>query len=195
MGVTRFGGWRQLGLAAGATACLAVPAATSQTLRQPLAVTAVPPGGAATVRTAHLTVQAAASVAALAPGDRVTLSVDVTPRPGMHVYAPGPHDYQVVTFTVDDRPWLRVRPLRYPPAEIYHFVPLDERVPTYGKPFTLGQDLAVLATPAARRALAGRKDVTIRGTLEYQACDDRICYAPATVPLEFTLDLAPGSGR
>jgi len=137
-------------------------------------------------------VQAAASAASLAPGGRLSLSIDVTPRRGMHVYAPGKHDYQVVTFTLDARPWLAAAPLKYPPSEIYHFVPLDERVETYLKPFTLVQELTVLATAEARKQLAGQTSVTVRGTLEYQACDDKICYAPAKVPLEFTLGVGAG---
>jgi hypothetical protein len=150
---------------------------------------ATPGGAAATVRTSHLTVQAAASDSAVAPGTRFSLSIEVTPRRGMHVYAPGKHDYQVIRFTPDTRPWLRAHPIQYPPSEIYHFVPLDERVETYLKPFTLVQDLTVLATPEARKALAGQQSITVSGTLEYQACDDKICYAPAKVPLSFTLDL------
>jgi hypothetical protein len=148
-------------------------------------------GTAATVRTSHLTVQAAASDTVVSPGRRFSLSIEVTPRRGMHVYAPGNHDYQVVRFVPDSRPWLRAQPLTYPPSEIYHFVPLDERVETYLKPFTLVQDLTILATPEAQKQLAGEKTVTVGGTLEYQACDDRICYAPAKVPLSFTLELAP----
>jgi hypothetical protein len=148
-------------------------------------------GAVATVRTSHLTVQAAASDTAVAPGRRFSLSIEVTPRRGMHVYAPGKHDYQVIDFIVDSRPWLRRDPLQYPPSEIYHFVPLDERVETYLKPFTLVQDLTVLATPDAQRQLAGQRTITVSGTLQYQACDDKICYAPAKVPLSFTLDLTP----
>lgn len=175
---------------------VAAAAASAQSLRPAPAVTAVPPGGTATVRTSHLTVQAAASAASLAPGRRLSLSIDVTPRTGMHVYAPGKHDYQVVSFTVEALPWLTATPLKYPPSELYHFVPLDERVETYLKPFTLVQELTVLATAEARKRLAGRRSVTVRGTLEYQACDDKICYAPATVPLEFTLGVAAGgAGR
>jgi hypothetical protein len=37
--------------------------------------------------------------------------------------------------------------------------------------------------------------VTVSGTLEYQACDDKVCYAPAKVPLSLTLDVAAGGGR
>ena len=70
-------------------------------------------------------------------------------------------------------------------------MPLDERVETYIKPFTLVQDLTILATPEAQKLLAGQKAVTVSGTLEYQACDDKICYAPAKVPLTFALELTP----
>lgn len=154
-----------------------------------------PAGAVATVRTSHLTVQAAASGAPVAPGGRVSLAIEVTPRRGMHVYAPGKHDYQVVRFTLDTRPWLASQPLKYPPSEIYHFVPLDERIETYIKPFTLEQELTILATPEARKALAGQKAVTVSGTLEYQACDDKICYAPAKVLLTFTVDLAAPAPR
>ncbi len=153
-------------------------------------------GPVLTARTSHLTVQGAASVATVAPGASLSLSIEVTPRRGMHVYAPGKHDYQVVRFVLDSRPWLTSQPLKYPPSEIYHFVPLDERVETYIKPFTLVQDLAVPGTAEARKALAGQKSVTVSGTLEYQACDDKVCYAPTKVPLSFTLEVtAPAGGR
>jgi DsbC/DsbD-like thiol-disulfide interchange protein len=151
-------------------------------------------GPVLTARTSHLTVQGAASAATVAPGARLSLSIEVTPRRGMHVYAPGKHDYQVVRFVLDSRPWLTSQPLKYPPSEIYHFVPLDERVETYLKPFTLVQDLAVPGTAEARKALAGQKSVTVSGTLEYQACDDKVCYAPTKVPLSFTLDVAAAGG-
>ena len=127
----------------------------------------------------------------VAPGSRVTLSMAVTPRPGMHVYAPGRHTYQVVTFTADAQPWLRSHPVQYPPSEIYHFVPLDERVETYQRAFTLTQDLTILATPEVQKLLAGQKTLTISGRLDYQACDDKVCYAPAALPLSFTLELQP----
>lgn len=190
-------------VAAAVAAVAAVPAAQTpvdvdrRAPQRPAAVAGLrgqggaPSGPVATVRTSHVTVQAAASDTTVSPGSRFSLSIEVTPRRGIHVYAPGKHDYQVVRFVPDSRPWLRAQPLRYPPSEIYHFVPLDERVETYLKPFTLVQDLTVLATPEAQKQLAGEKTLTVSGTLEYQACDDKICYAPAKVPLSFTLDLTP----
>jgi DsbC/DsbD-like thiol-disulfide interchange protein len=144
-----------------------------------------------TAASAHLTVQAAASDAVVAPGSRFSIALEITPAKGMHVYAPGTHTYQVVRFTPDGRPWLKAQPLQYPPSEIYHFRPLDERVATYQRAFTLVQDLTILATPEIQKLLAGEKSVTVTGRLEYQACDDKVCYAPSAVPLAFTLELVP----
>jgi hypothetical protein len=148
-------------------------------------------GPAVTAQTAHLVVQAVASDAIVSPGSRLSLSIQVTPARGMHVYAPGKHTYQVVRFRPDSQPWLKTHPLSYPPSEIYLFVPLDERVETYQRPFTLVQDLTILATPDVQKQLAGQTSLTVRGQLEYQACDDKVCYAPANVPLSFTFDLSP----
>jgi hypothetical protein len=148
-------------------------------------------GPTAAAQTAHLSVQASASDAVVSPGSRFAVVLDVIPAPKMHVYAPGRHTYQVVTFRPAPQPWLKAYPLTYPPSEIYHFVPLDERVETYQRPFTLVQDLTILATPEAQKQLAGRTSIAVGGQLEYQACDDRVCYAPASVPLTLTLELAP----
>jgi hypothetical protein len=40
-------------------------------------------------------------------------------------------------------------------------------------------------------AFRGKDAVTISGTLEYQACDDKICYNPALLPLSWTFTLRP----
>src|SRR5688572_23036042 len=90
--------------------------------------------------TMHLTVHSSISVTAVTPGKPVSLAFDVTPKRNMHVYAPGKHDYQVISVKVDPQPWLRVQPTTYPPSEIYHFKELDEKVETYGKPFKLVQE-------------------------------------------------------
>jgi hypothetical protein len=37
--------------------------------------------------------------------------------------------------------------------------------------------------------LAGRDRLTIAGTLDYQACDDKVCLIPQSVPLSWTVEL------
>lgn len=136
--------------------------------------------------TMHLTVNTSISGAQVAAGKKVSVTFDITPKRGMHVYAPGKHDYQVIAVKIDPQPWLKVAPTIYPPSEIYYFKELDEKVETYGKPFTLVQDVTILNTAAARKALAA-SPVKLSGRLEYQACDDKVCYAPAKIPVTFDL--------
>ena len=136
--------------------------------------------------TMHLTVHTSISDTTVTPGKPVSLAFEVTPKRNMHVYAPGKHDYQVITVRVDPQPWLKVQPTKYPPSEIYHFKELDEKVETYGKPFTLVQDVTVLNTAEAKKALSAAP-VKLSGRLEYQACDDKVCYAPTRVPVSFSL--------
>ena len=152
---------------------------------------ATPYGPALTVETPHLAVTAAVSDGVVAPGERVSLVFDVTPRPGIHVYAPGKHTYHVVRVTLDPQIWLRAHPTRYPASEIYHFKPLDERVEVYQHAFRLVQDVTILASPEVQKWLAGQSSVKITGRLEYQACDDKLCYSPQTVPVSWTVPLRP----
>jgi hypothetical protein len=134
----------------------------------------------------HLTVLSSMSDTVVAPGKKVSLAFEVTPKRNMHVYAPGKHDYQVIAVKVDPQPWLKVEPTAYPPSEIYHFKELDEKVETYGKPFKLVQELTVPNTAAAKKALAAGP-LKVSARLEYQACDDKVCYAPQRIPVSFTV--------
>jgi DsbC/DsbD-like thiol-disulfide interchange protein len=154
------------------------------------------PVNATSMSTAHLEATTYPSDAVVAPGNRINLAIDVRPRSGMHVYAPGASGYRVITFDVEPQPFVRVFQIEYPSSEIYFFAPLKERVPVYQKPFTLRRDVVLEGTPQARAALKGKDAVTLTGTLEYQACDDKICYNPVSLPLTWTISLRPlVSGR
>jgi hypothetical protein len=146
-----------------------------------------PFGPATTVETPHLTMTAAISDEVVAPGERVSLVFDISPKPGMHVYAPGGHSYRVVRVSLDPQPWLRTHEVRYPVSEIYHFEPLDEHVEVYQTPFRLVQEVTILAT--AQKLVAKESELTITGRVEYQACDDKLCYTPQNVPVRWVVPL------
>ena len=148
-------------------------------------------GPITTADTRHLSLTATLSDHEVAPGKRLTVVYDVTPHRGMHVYAPGKHDYQVISVALDPQVWLKSQPISYPRSEIYHFKPLDERVEVFMTPFRLTQDLTILATPEVQKLLANEKSLTITGRVNYQACDDTVCYAPTSVPVKWTLPLKP----
>ncbi|MBA2257970.1 MAG: hypothetical protein H0W18_03675 [Acidobacteria bacterium] len=141
----------------------------------------------ATIETPHLTVNASITETTVAPGERISVVAQMVPRRSMHVYAPGKHTYQVVRLVIDPAAWLRVHETRYPAAEQYHFKPLDERVEVYSKPFRLTRDVTILATPDMQKLIATMPTVVIAGAVEYQACDDKVCYVPARVPFSFAL--------
>jgi DsbC/DsbD-like thiol-disulfide interchange protein len=148
-----------------------------------------PRAALSTVETPHMTVMASASVGQVARGQKFALIVDATPRRGIHIYAPGKHGYQVIALTLDAQPWLGRATTKYPTPEIYEFKPLAERVEVYQQPFQLRSELSIVSSPDARKQLAGRTSVTISGKLEYQACDDKVCYKPETVRLSWTLGI------
>lgn len=137
----------------------------------------------------HIDVVTYVSDDLVAPGSLFSLVLDVTPHRGIHVYAPGASGYKVIGIKLNPNPLLVTRPVQYPASEIYYFKPLNERVPVYQKPFRLMQSMTVSAAPDARAALAGVDTLTITGTFEYQACDDRLCYLPRSLPLAYSVKL------
>lgn len=120
-------------------------------------------------------------------GDRFTVVLDLTPAPRMHVYAPTVVDYKPIAFRITPQPGLIVRGVTYPPAEQYFYAPLKQTIDVYQKPFRITQELAIDGSPAGRAALKGATTLTVKGTLSYQACDDKICFPPRTMPLTWTV--------
>lgn len=131
------------------------------------------------VSTDHLKIRYANEVTAK-PDGSVLFVLEIEPRRGIHVYAPGADEYQTVSLVIDAHVRVQPGPVRYPASEIYHFQPLNEKIPVYQKPFTLTR-AAVVRKAAEPLAVTGR--------LEYQACDDKVCFAPVSVPLSWTVPL------
>lgn len=144
-----------------------------------------PPATTLTTATPHLSLQAMVEPEVVVSGADVTLTFDIAPARRIKVYAPGA-EYQIVAVKLDAQPGLTPRKVVYPPSEIYHFEPLNEHVPVYQKPFTLKQAVAV-----APEALKGKSLLTLTGKLEYQACDDRVCFRPNAIPFKFELKTKP----
>ena len=112
-------------------------------------------------------------------GGKLALFVDVAPKPGIHVYAPGSKDYIPITVKLNAPPEIKVGKVAYPKSETMTFA--DEKVPVFQKPFRLTQDVTL-----DKSAKAG-STVTVSGTVNYQACDDRVCYPPESSPISWTV--------
>jgi hypothetical protein len=143
------------------------------------------------ISTAHLEITTYPSNAAIAVGDRFSVVLEIQPRSKIHVYAPGAKAYRVISLNIDPDPQVRVLSLQYPASEEYFFKPLNEHVPVFQKPFRLVQELVLEGTPQAQAALRGKENVTVRGALQYQACNDKECFSPVSVPVSWTMALRP----
>src|SRR5213593_3238870 len=118
----------------------------------------------------HLAIAATASAPTAAPGSKVSLFVDVTPNPGIHVYAPGAKDYLPIAVTIDPHPGVTVGAVKYPKSDTMVFD--GERVPVYQKAFRLVDEVSLTSSLKAADTL------TLTGAVKYQACNDRVCFLP-----------------
>ena len=146
-------------------------------------------GSADSTTTKHLTVATSAPPAAVLPGARVSLVVDVTPKPDMHVYAPGQKDFIPVSLTLAANDAIKAATAQFPVAEKLEVKELGETHLVYTKPFRIVQDVTIAKSAPVTRSDIRSSTVTVKGTLKYQACDTSICYAPVSVPVTWTLAL------
>src|SRR6266851_4186794 len=136
----------------------------------------VGPDGLNNAAPKHLTLSTSANPAnPTTPGSGVSLFLDVRPNPGIHVYAPGAKDYLPIRLTLEPLADLAIGKTIYPKSETFVFE--RERVPVFQKPFRLVEPVTI-----ARTATPGTT-MTIRGTVNYQACDDKVCFIPASAPV------------
>ena len=127
----------------------------------------------------HATIAAAPAEVAGQAGTKVALFVDVTPKPGIHVYAPGNNDYIPITVKLNPQPEVKAGKLAYPKSEMATIA--DEKVAVFQKPFRLTQEITV-----DRSAKAG-STVVVAGTVNYQACDDKVCFPPESAPVSWAV--------
>ena len=129
---------------------------------------------------------------AAAPGQRLTLVLDFEMLPKMHAYAPGATGYRALALRLEPAPHLTLHETVFPPSRPYLFAPLKETVPVFEGSFRVTNDVSLAGGRDLAEALkAPEPRLEIRGTLEYQACSDFVCYPPASQPLSFTLELLP----
>jgi hypothetical protein len=137
--------------------------------------------GKATIDTPHLAV----TTSYTGDGKRVTLLLDVAPKPKMHVYAPEEKRYMAVALILDRDDRFRTGPPHFPKGERFYFAPTEETQIVYSKPFRISQPVTLSSAIGQRVDPEGV--VRIKGTLRYQACDDRVCYIPKNIHVEWAL--------
>lgn len=126
------------------------------------------------------------------PGSRITLTAEVLLPPDVHVYAPGSHDYKPINLVIDPQPDIELRPVTFPRSRILYLSAINESVPVFEGAFRVNQDIRVSSVATFISSLGkDGKTLTIRGHLQYQACDTKTCFLPASVPVQWQLRILP----
>ena len=145
-----------------------------------------------TVEAPHLQLTVGQSDRVGVPGNLVTLTAEVKLPPDVHVYAPGTKGYRTIKLTIDSRPDFEVRQASYPRAKVLYLPAIKERVPVFEGTFRIRQEVKVNSMADFSNSLGSDgKTVAIKGKLEYQACDSKICFLPTSVPVEWQLQILP----
>ena len=128
-----------------------------------------------------ITLATSASATIVAPGSKVQLFIDVRPNPGIHVYAPGTKEYLPIDVTLKLPAGVTAAKTLYPKSERIMFA--QELVPVFRQPFRLVKEVTIPPVIKPDGALI------ISGVVDYQACDDLICFKPAVLPVVWTLNV------
>jgi DsbC/DsbD-like thiol-disulfide interchange protein len=144
-----------------------------------------------TAETQHLRLSASASADHARPGQRIALTLDVDLKPGMHVYAPGVEGYIGIDWSMKSSPAVTAHPVQFPPSKQITLPAIGETVSAYEGQFRLLRDITISDQKTVKPLLGTNGELTIEGNFRYQACDDRICYVPKTVPLRWTIRVEP----
>jgi hypothetical protein len=131
----------------------------------------------------RVTVAVGASGPETTPGGVLSLWVDVTPKANIHVYAAGSKDFQPVTMAVTPGHDFTAGKVVFPAPTPIALPGVKDRVPVYNNTFRITQPVTVAKTVAHGSA------IIVAATINYQACDDRVCFPPATMPVFWRLGI------
>lgn len=104
--------------------------------------------------------------------------------------------YKPIRLVLDEMKEMELKPAIYPPSKILYLSAIQERVPVFEGMFRISQDVKVSSTAEFWGSLGKEgRTFTISGTLEYQACDKRICYLPASVAVKWQVQVFPSGSH
>ncbi len=121
-------------------------------------------------------------------GQTVRVALKVTLPTALHVQSDQPRDPSLIptVLTLEPPDGFSVNALVYPESSELKQEGLDQPLVVFGHEFVIGAHLAI-------RAEVAPATFVIPGRLRYQACDDKVCYAPATAQFEWTVRVVAAS--
>lgn len=145
-----------------------------------------------TVEAPHLQLTLEQSDRTAIPGSHLSLVAEVRLAPDVHVYSPSVVGYKPIQLRLEASPEIDPAALVYPQSKNLYLKVIKENVPVFEGKFRIVQDVKVAATRDFIGSLGTEgKTIAVKGELQYQACDTRVCYPPASVPVEWHLQVVP----
>ncbi|MEW5984968.1 MAG: thioredoxin family protein [Acidobacteriota bacterium] len=121
-------------------------------------------------------------------GDSVRLALQVSLPEGLHTQSNQPRDpaFIATVLTIDATPGVIVDEIVYPPAVDLAQEGQDQPLSVFEHAFAVGVQVTLAPDVAVG-------DLIVPARLRYQACNDVMCFAPATSELEWTIRVVPAS--
>jgi thiol:disulfide interchange protein len=117
-------------------------------------------------------------------GGRVRALLEVSVPEGFHLQSNAPRDPSLIATTLSfpPTPGIRAEEVVFPQATDFSLQGQDEPLAVFERRFLIGVEFSVAADarPGA---------VEVPGRFRYQACNDRLCFAPVTTDVRWTIDV------
>ena len=133
-------------------------------------------------------IQAVAEADGVHSGGTMRLALRVTLPAAFHVQSNAPRDPALIPtlLTVTAPPGVTVEEIVYPAATDLRQAGQAQPLAVFGSEFVIG-----LRVAAAAGLTSGALE--LRGKLRYQACDEQVCFTPATADVAWTLRVVPAN--
>jgi thioredoxin:protein disulfide reductase len=125
------------------------------------------------------------------PGSTIHLALQVPIPEGLHVQSNKPHEslYIPATVTFEAVPGVKVTEVVFPKSIDIPFPGVS------GLPLAVYEHELVIGVTAELSSDLGPGQITLPGTFRYQMCNESSCFAPARVPVSWTIAVSADGGR
>ena len=107
------------------------------------------------------------------------------------MYAPGVTGYIPIALKLQPSLAFRADPVSYPQPKKIRLKAIHETALVYDRQFRLVETITLASEQDVGPLLDQNHDLTVRGELRYQACDDQQCFIPETVSVRWTVPVLP----
>lgn len=139
------------------------------------------------VERARIRVTPTASATVVQGGQHILLSLELMLGNGLHAYAPGaPEEFITVSWKLTDSPFWKSAAPQWPKPEMGKLYGYDELIPNYTGLFRAHREITLAPQPMLVKDVPSG-ELIVTGEFRYQACNDRACFPPETVPVTWKL--------